>query len=119
VRRTIVRLSHRNITIFGYLGSNRMTHAKLLVVDDRVATFGSFNLFDLEGLTQKELNVFTRDRALIDGFRALVTRDIASSRVVAAPRRTFGRFTYSLIRQLFASWTRRLLRDPGWRAKYG
>jgi cardiolipin synthase len=121
MRETMRRLEHANITIHGYHGpdgSDEMTHAKLLVVDDRVATFGSFNLFELEGLTQKELNVFTRDRQIIAALGALVERDLAASSVVRAPRWAPGRSTYTLVYRLFVWWTRRLVRNPAWRAEY-
>ena len=95
-----------------------MTHAKLVIVDDRTVSFGSFNLFDLEGLTQKELNVFTRDRAIVSDLGDLVAGDIASSCPVPHPSMTFGRFSYTLLRSVFAWWTRRLLRNAAWRSEY-
>lgn len=118
MRKTLARLAHENVTIHGYQGSDGMTHAKLVIVDDDIATFGSFNLFDLEGLTQKELNVFTRDRATIADLRELVARDLARSSVIVPPRTTFGRFTYSFVYWLFEHWTSRLVRRARWRAEY-
>jgi len=118
VRKTIARLSHPNIEIHGYLGSDGMTHAKLTIVDERTVSFGSFNLFDLEGLTQKDLNVFTRDRAIVRGLGELVAGDIAASCPVPRPRTTFGRFSYVLLRSVVARRTRRLLRNPAWRSEY-
>jgi cardiolipin synthase len=118
VRSTVDRLVRAGATVYGYRGSAGMTHAKLLIVDDAVATFGSFNFFELEGLTQKELNVFTRDPAIIAELRRLMDRDIAASEPMERPRATFGRFTYSIVERGFAAWTRRLLRKPEWRSTY-
>lgn len=115
---TIRRLVRAGVTVYGYRGSDGMTHAKLLIVDSRVATFGSFNFFELEGLTQKELNVFTRDQAIIAELGHLLDRDIAASTVMATPRTAFGRFTYTIVERGFAAWTKRLLRKPAWRAVY-
>lgn len=117
-RATTDRLVRAGATVHGYRGSGGMTHAKLLIVDDRAATFGSFNFFELEAITQKELNVFTRDPALVRELRRLLDRDIAASTVMDRPERTFGRFTYSIVERGFAAWTRRLLRKPAWRAIY-
>jgi cardiolipin synthase len=118
VAATFRRLSHPKISIRRYAGTGAMTHAKLLVVDDRVATFGSYNFFELEALTQKELNVFTGDAALIaalhtyfdDGFRAGTTG--------RPPVFVLGRFTYEIAVALVRVWTRRLVRDPEWRSIY-
>ena len=118
IRATISRLVRAGVTVYGYRGSDEMTHAKLLIVDDEVATFGSFNFFELEGLTQKELNVFTRDPAIITDLRRLMDRDTAASTVMTPPRTTFGRFTYTIVERGFARWTRRLLENPEWRATY-
>jgi len=117
VRATQKRLARAGVTIHGYLGSGGMTHAKLLLVDDR-ASFGSYNFFELEGLTQKELNIFTADPTLVTRLRALVRTGLADSAIVAPPARTFGRFSYRLVEQIAVAWTRRLLRDPSWKAQY-
>jgi cardiolipin synthase len=73
------RLDHPNIAIYGYQGNGGMTHAKLLIVDDEWASFGSCNMFELEGLTQKELNVFTNNTNLIAQLSALVADDLAQA----------------------------------------
>jgi cardiolipin synthase A/B len=118
VAQTFRRLAHPNITIHRFEGFGGMTHAKLLVVDDSRATFGSFNFFELEETTQKELNVFTTDRALISSLRTYFDAAVATSTVLAPPARSFGRFTYTLTHTLVARATRRLLRDPDWKARY-
>ena len=118
VRATLASLAHPNITVYRYEGSEGMTHAKLLIVDDRSATFGSLNMFELESLTQKELNVFTRDAAIVGELSARAAHDIASSHVGVRPRWTFGRFTYRLVFSFFQWWTGRLVRDPAWRSTY-
>jgi len=117
VRATHRRLARVRVTIHGYRGSGGMTHAKLLLVDDR-ASFGSYNFFELEGLTQKELNIFTADPTLVTQLRALVSTALADSAIVPAPTRTFGRFSYRLVERVVVAWTRRLLRDPSWKARY-
>ena len=118
VRKLLRRFRHPNIQCHGYQGCGGMTHAKLLIVDDRIATFGSLNFLELEALTQKELNVFTRDEAIIGAFNALVDRDIAASEPMPVPRSGFGRFTYDALEGFFRWWTRRLVRDAEWRARY-
>jgi cardiolipin synthase len=119
VATTFRRLQHPNVTLYRYQGTRGMTHAKLLLVDDAVATFGSSNFFALEGVTQRELNVFTRDPTCIRAFRRYVADGIAGSRVSAPPGRASFRWTYTLAERVAAGWTRRLLLDPDWRARYG
>jgi len=118
VRKLRRRLRHANIEVLGYPGSDGMTHAKLLIVDDAVATFGSLNSQELEALTQKELNVFTRDPDLVAELSALATADAAASRPVPRPRSAFGWFTYRVLYWLVRGWTNRLLRRAAWRATY-
>jgi len=118
VRKLRKRLRHDNIEVLGYPGSDGMTHAKLLIVDDATATFGSLNYQELEALTQKELNVFTRDPQLVAELRALATADAAVSRPVPRPRSAFGWFTYRVLHWLLRGWTNRLVRRAAWRAKY-
>ena len=118
VAQTFRRLAHPNITIHRFEGVDGMTHAKLLVVDDSRATFGSFNFFELEATTQKELNVFTANRALISALQEYFNDAVATSRVFAPPTHSFGRFTYTLIHTVVARATSRLLRDPDWKARY-
>ncbi len=117
-KQTIARLVGAGIEVHGYLGPDDMTHAKLLIVDDAIATFGSCNHFELESITQQELNVFTRDPAIVGALRARFDRDFAASRPLGAPRSTFGRWSYRIVLRGFAAWTRRLVRRPDWRREY-
>lgn len=117
-RKMYRRFDHPNITIYGYRGEHDMTHAKLVIVDEQYASFGSLNMFELEGLTQKELNIFTRNAEFIAQALDFVEQDIQNSTVIAQPRTTFGRFTYSLLYRFFCAWTNRLVQNPAWRAKY-
>jgi cardiolipin synthase A/B len=118
IRKLRRRLQHPNIDLLGYSGSDGMTHAKLLIVDDRVATFGSLNFQEIEALTQKELNVVTRDPELVTELLALVEADAAASESVDTPRTAFGWFTYRVAYRLLRAWTLRLLKRPAWRARY-
>jgi cardiolipin synthase A/B len=115
---TFRRLSHPRISIRRYAGTGGMTHAKLLVVDDRVATFGSFNFFELEALTQKELNVFTGEPALIAALRTFFDDGFRAGTTSRPPVFVFGRVTYEVAAALVRVWTRRLVRDPEWRSIY-
>jgi cardiolipin synthase len=119
VTETFRRLQHPNITVYRYEASDGMTHSKLLVVDDAVATFGSSNFFSLEAITQRELNVFTHDPACIAALRAYVADGIARSSIKTPPTRASFRWTYTLAERAVGLWTRRLLRDAEWRARYG
>jgi cardiolipin synthase len=118
VRATHRHLARAGVRTYGYRGTAGMTHAKLLIADDR-ATFGSYNFFELEALTQRELNVFTGDPALVSALRVLVAGDVGESEPLAVPRSMSGVSSYRLVARLVAAWTRRLLRDPGWTARYG
>lgn len=118
VRKLLRRFRHPNIRCYGYQERGGMTHAKLLIVDDRIATFGSLNFLELEALTQKELNVFTRDPAIIGSLNELVDRDVAASELLPVPRSGFGRFTYGVLHGFFGWWTGRLVRDREWRSRY-
>ncbi|WP_162909529.1 phospholipase D-like domain-containing protein [Aggregatilinea lenta] len=118
VRKLLHRLDHPNVTVFGYEGSGGMTHAKLIVADDRWASFGSFNMIELEGLTQKELNVFSSDPALIAQLNAVVTADLEAASPMALPRTVWGRFTYTILYRFFKWWTRTLLHRPDWKTLY-
>ncbi|HML23644.1 MAG TPA: phosphatidylserine/phosphatidylglycerophosphate/cardiolipin synthase family protein [Aggregatilinea sp.] len=118
VRKLRRRLDHPNVRIYGYRGSGGMTHAKLIVVDDQWASFGSFNMIELEGLTQKELNIFSSDPALIAQLKAVVAVDLQVAVPLTPPRTSWGRFTYSMLYHFFRWWTRRLLRRPDWKALY-
>lgn len=112
------RLDHPNIQIYGFQGEHNMTHAKMLIVDDAQVTFGSYNMFELEGLTQKELNVFTGNADFIAQMNAFVEKNLANSVPLPPPRITFGRFTYTLLHAFFRWWTNRLIKDSEWRAIY-
>jgi cardiolipin synthase len=112
------RLNHPNITINGHTDNGGMTHAKLVIVDDRWATFGSFNMIELEGLTQKELNVFTSDSGLIAELNAFVADDLAHTVPIPSPRFASVRLTYRALYHLHKWWTRRLLQNPEWKAIY-
>jgi len=112
------RLDHPNVTVYGFGGSGGMTHAKLIVVDEQWASFGSLNMIELEGLTQKELNVFSSSADLIGQLRTLTARDIAQAVPVPAPRVVIGRPLYNLLYRFFRWWTRRLTRSADWKALY-
>lgn len=112
------RFEHPNINLYGYRGEHDMTHAKLIVVDDEMASFGSFNMFELEGLTQKDLNVFTRNADFIAVLQAFIEQDITQSEPIAQPRHGWGRFSYGLLYGCFNWWTQVLVQRPEWRAKY-
>jgi cardiolipin synthase len=118
IRKLRRRLRHENIELLGFSGTDGMTHAKLLVVDDRIATFGSLNFQEIEALTQKELNVFTREPALVAELSALFAADAAASEPAPLPRSAFGWWTYRLAHWIARRWTARLLRRPDWRAQY-
>jgi cardiolipin synthase len=123
VRKLRRRLRHDNIKVLGYPGTDGpgpggMTHAKLLIVDDTVATFGSLNSQEIESLTQKELNVFTRDPDLVSELSALANADAAVSQPVPQPRSAFGWFTYRFWYWFARTWTNRLLGRAAWRAEY-
>lgn len=112
------RLNHANISYYGYQGEHNMTHAKLVIVDSQWVTFGSLNMFELEGLTQKELNIFSSDPDLIAQLRQFTEQDMASSIPLAVPRSRKRRFTYTLLYRFFRWWTHRLVRNPDWKAIY-
>jgi cardiolipin synthase len=112
------RLAHPNAAIYGYQEHGGMTHARLLIVDGRWTSFGSFNMIELEGLTQKELNIFSSDADLIAQLEAFVAQDLAHSTPLPVPRIAGERFTYNVLYAFFKRWTNRLLRDPDWKAVY-
>lgn len=112
------RLAHPNVTIYGYQGAHHMTHAKLVLVDQHRATFGSLNMFELEGSTQKELNVFTSNADFITQLQRLIQTDLEKSVVLPPPRYAFGRFTYRVAYDFFLWWNKRLLKNPQWKAAY-
>ena len=74
-----------------------MTHAKLIVVDGKRAGFGSYNMFELEGLTQKDLTVFSDNPDLLRQFHQLIEDDLRNSVLLEAPRWTCGHSSYRLI----------------------
>jgi cardiolipin synthase len=117
-RRTLQRFQHPNIALLGYRATGGMLHAKFAIADGRRATFGSFNMFELESRTQKELNVFTDDPSLVEQLAQVVADDLAACEPIPRPSWSFGRFSYSLFFRFVDRWTRRLLRDPEWKATY-
>lgn len=112
------RLDHPHVTVWGFRGCGGMTHAKLILVDDQWASFGSLNMIELEGLTQKELNVFSSSPDLIAQLQALIARDLAQAAPLPAPRFVAGRPLYTVLYHFFRWWTRRLIRDADWKARY-
>jgi cardiolipin synthase A/B len=106
------------VQIYGYRGDNDMTHAKLILIDGRRVTFGSCNFFELEGLAQKELNIFSSDPGLLAQVEESIAADLARSEKLPPPRWVWGRFTYTWLYRFMDGWTRRLLTDPDWRARY-
>ena len=117
-RRTLQRFQHPNIALNGYQATGGMLHAKFAIADGRRATFGSFNMFELESRTQKELNVFTDDPGLVEQLEQVVAADIRECVPIPRPEWAFGRFTYTTLFRFFDAWTRRLVRDPEWKATY-
>jgi cardiolipin synthase A/B len=118
VKKMLRRLKHPNIMFYGYQGEHNMTHAKLMIVDDQRATFGSFNMFELEGLAQKELNIFTSNTDFIAQLHAAIEQDIRDSIALPTPSNSRGRFSYTLLYRFFSWWTKRLIQDEGWRKLY-
>lgn len=112
------RIDHPNVRVMGYRGGRDMTHAKYLVVDGKHASFGSYNMCELEGLTQKELNVFTSNPDFLAQMRALIESDLAASAPLAVPRSAPGRLSYAVLHAFFRWWTGRLLRNDRWRRTY-
>lgn len=95
-----------------------MTHAKLVLVDGKHASFGSLNIMELEGLTQKELNIFTSNPDFIAQLEDFIEDDLAHSERMPIPRFASGRITYNVLYAYFNWRTQRLLRDPAWRERY-
>ncbi len=112
------RLHGPDIEVLDYEGSDGMTHARMLIVDDEVAMFGSLNFQEIEALTQKELNVFTRDPALVAELRARADADAAASTPTTRPATALGWWTFRLLHWFFRTWTKRLVARPHWRALY-
>ncbi len=112
------RLHGPNIEVLGFGGSDRMMHAKMLLVDDAVAVFGSMNFQEIEALAQKELNVFTRDPALVAELRAHAAADASASTPTARPASAVGWWTYRALFWCCRTWTKRLVARPEWRAVY-
>jgi phosphatidylserine/phosphatidylglycerophosphate/cardiolipin synthase-like enzyme len=118
IRKLRRRLRHANIELLGYEGDEGMTHAKLLIVDEETAVFGSINYQEIEAVAQKELNVFSRDPELVRELGELAAGDAQRSRPAPEPWTAFGWFTYRLLHWLVRVWVRRLVRRPSWRATY-
>jgi len=119
VRHLLKFLNHPNIRIFGRQGENNMTHAKLIVVDGKWVGFGSYNMFELEGLTQKDIAVFSDNPDLLRQFHQLIEDDLRNSVLLEVPRCTWGRGSYRLIHGFFRWWTGRLIKNEKWFAIYG
>lgn len=78
------------ITLYGY--TRGFLHAKLLVVDDRIASIGTANM-DYRSLTDNwEVTVFIRDRRTVTELSETFDKDIASCRRItrATWNPTFG-----------------------------
>ena len=118
IRKLRRRLHGPNIEVLGYAAGDGMMHAKMLIIDDAVAVFGSMNFQEIESLTQKELNVFTRDPSLVDDLRARTSADAAASVPTARPSVAIGWWTYRALHWFFRTWTKRLVTRPQWRAVY-
>jgi cardiolipin synthase len=112
-------LDHPNVHIFGFRGENNMTHAKLIVVDGKWAGFGSYNMFELEGLTQKDIVIFSDNPDLLHQFHDLIEYDLWNSVLLEAPRWTWGRSSYRLVHRFFRWRTGRLVKNEKWFAVYG
>jgi phosphatidylserine/phosphatidylglycerophosphate/cardiolipin synthase-like enzyme len=111
-------LNHPNVRIFGIKRENNMTHAKLIVVDGKWAGFGSYNMFELESLTQKDLTVFSDNPDLLRQFHQLIEDDLRNSVLLDAPRWTWGRSSYRLVHSFFRWWTGCLVKNEKWFAVY-
>lgn len=112
------RLNLPTVKIYGYRGENDMTHAKLALIDGQRVTFGSCNFFELEGLAQKELNIFSSDPGLLAQVEAAITADLARSELLPPPSWAGERLSYTLLHGFMEGWTKKLLTDPAWRARY-
>jgi phosphatidylserine/phosphatidylglycerophosphate/cardiolipin synthase-like enzyme len=96
-----------------------MTHAKLILVDGQWAGFGSYNMFELEGLTQKDLAVFSDNPDLLRQFQRLIEDDLSHSVLLKVPRWAWGRGSYRLVHSFFRWWTGCLVKNKKWLAVYG
>lgn len=114
-------LDHPNIHIYGFQGYDGMTHAKLYLFDERMASFGSLNVSELEAMTHKEINVFSDDPDLIAQLSQLAQADLAQS-IRLHPDRARGwrrwRPPYRWVHTLYHHWTSRLLHNPNWHKRY-
>jgi hypothetical protein len=88
------------------------------VVDGKRAGFGSYNMFELEGLTQKDLTVFSDNPDLLRQFHQLIEDDLRNSVLLDAPRWTWGRSSYRLVHSFFRWWTGCLVKNEKWFAVY-
>ncbi|HUV10265.1 MAG TPA: phosphatidylserine/phosphatidylglycerophosphate/cardiolipin synthase family protein [Acidimicrobiia bacterium] len=118
IRKLRRRLHGANIDVLGYGSEGDMMHARMLIVEDTEAAFGSMNFQEIEALTQKELNVFTRDPRLVAELCARATADAAASAPAPRPALAFGWWTYRALFWFFRTWTKRLVTRPHWRAVY-
>lgn len=111
-------LDHPNIRVYGFQGHGGMTHAKLYLFDDRWASFGSLNVSELECMTHREINVFSRDPGLIAQLKQLAERDLASSLPLKPEVSRRWRPPYRWVHALYFHWTNYLLKNPDWRRRY-
>jgi phosphatidylserine/phosphatidylglycerophosphate/cardiolipin synthase-like enzyme len=112
------RLHHPNITYYGFTGDSGMTHAKLYLFDDRWTTIGSLNVFELECMMQKEINIFSDDPDLVAQLKRVAEADLIQSVPLAVPHNGFWRFTHTLTYAFYSWWLKRLISNPTWRARY-
>jgi len=111
-------LKHPNITVYGFQKKHNMTHAKLVVVDNKKATFGSSNFSELEVLGQKEINVFTDNHGFIRQAKEFLNDDMDESSILPPPKVTLGRLAYYILYSLLRWRTRKLAKNKKWQAVY-
>jgi phosphatidylserine/phosphatidylglycerophosphate/cardiolipin synthase-like enzyme len=112
------KLTHPNITFYGFQGHGGMTHAKLYLFDDKWVTFGSLNVFELECMMQKEINIFSTNANLIAQLKQLAQADLAQSVPLPISQRGGLRFTHTLAHIGYSLWIKLLIKNPRWRKKY-
>ena len=115
---SVHRLNHPNISYYGFTGHDGMTHAKLYLFDGRWTTVGSLNVFELECLMQKEVNIFSDNPDLVAQVKELAEADLAQSELLSLPSGKYLRFTHTAVYGFFTWWTKRLSKNPDWVAKY-
>ena len=96
-----------------------MTHATLISVDGHWAGFGSYNMSELEGLTQKDLMAFPDNPDLLEQFHQLIETDLRHSVLLDSPTWTYGPGSYRLLHNFLRWWARYLVENEKWTAIYG